>query len=397
MPVTLVHNIGVLATGRFGEEPLRGTTLVVEDGLVAAIGGDHPDPDVVIDANGLSVIPGLVDGHVHPTFGEWTPAQDAIGWLHNYLHGGTTTMVSAAELHVPGLAFDELDPRTVLSLAFTSRATTGRYRPSGVKLHCGTLLLVPGLRERDFDEMVSAGLRHLKFIFYPWGRAPDGEAENYVRWARERGLVVKIHSGGVSRSGSSRLAGHEVVTAVNPDVVAHISGGPIPMPDAEIRAVIDDLPGAAIEVCSSMNYRATIVTCEHLAARGELHRLTLGTDTPGGTGVIPRGMLRNVCYLASVCGIAPADALAAATGNVAKAHAVPGGVLAVDEPADFVVLGPIHGSGAGDALEAFALGDLPGISLVAVDGKVLVSSRSEQTPPPSSTATIEFVRAGARR
>jgi len=146
-------------------------------------------------------------------------------------------MVSAAELHVPGLAFDELDPRTVLSLAFASRATTGRYRPSGVKLHCGTLLLVPGLRERDFDEMVSAGLKHLKFIFYDWEKAPEGEFENYVRWARDRSLLVKIHSGGVSRSGSSRIAGHEVVTAVDPDIVAHISGGPIPMPDAEGRPV----------------------------------------------------------------------------------------------------------------------------------------------------------------
>ena len=28
----------------------------------------------------------------------------------------------------------------------------------------------------------------------------------------------------------------------------------------------------------------------------QLNRLTLGTDTPGGTGVIPRGMLRNVLY-----------------------------------------------------------------------------------------------------
>src|SRR5262249_47002285 len=111
----------------------------------------------------------------------------------------------------------------------------------------------------------------------------------------------------------------------------------------------------------------------------------------------PRGMLRNVCYLASVCGLAPADAVAAATGNAARAHGVPGGVLAVDEPADFLVLGPIHGSRAADALEAFALGDLPGISLVAVDGEVLVSGRSQQTPPPSSTATIEFVRAAARR
>src|SRR6056297_2402387 len=101
----LIENVGCLVTGRAGEAPIRETSLVLEDGVVAAIGDDTAGPQVVIDAKGLDVIPGLVDGHVHPTFGEYTPAQDSIGWVRNYLHGGTTTMVSAGELHVPGLDF----------------------------------------------------------------------------------------------------------------------------------------------------------------------------------------------------------------------------------------------------------------------------------------------------
>jgi enamidase len=59
----------------------------------------------------------LVDGHVHPVLGEWTPAQDAIGWIGNYLHGGTTTMISAGELHIPGIDYDNLSPELVTSLA----------------------------------------------------------------------------------------------------------------------------------------------------------------------------------------------------------------------------------------------------------------------------------------
>ncbi len=55
-----------------------------------------------------------------------------------------------------------------------------------------------------------------------------------------------------------------------------------------------------------------------MRAKGQLSRLTLGTDTPGGTGVIPRGMLRNICYIASVCGVPPAEAVAIATGNTAR-------------------------------------------------------------------------------
>lgn len=385
---TLVTNIGQLVTGRFGEPVLQDTSLCIEDGVITAVGEDLSSPDRTVDAVGLSVFPGFVDGHVHPTFGEWTPAQDSIGWIGKYLQGGTTTMVSAGELHVPGLPFEELDRELVLGLAFLSRATTGRLRPSGVKVHCGTVLLVPGLTESDFDRMVERGLKHLKFIFYDWNKAPAGEAQDYVRWARERGLVVKIHAGGVSRSGSSRIAGYEVVTQVDPDVVAHISGGPIPMPDDEIRGVIDDLPDAAVEVCSSMNYRATKVVTDRLTEIGRLDRLTLGTDTPGGTGVIPRGMLRNMCYLASMCGLDPAVAVAVGTGNTALRHGVPGGLLEPGHPADLVVLGPITGSKATDALDCLALGDLPGISVVMVDGEPLVPGRSEQTPPPIRLARL---------
>lgn len=388
MTTTLVTNIGKLVPGPADAAPVADTSLVIEDGVVTGIGSDVAAPDRVIDAAGLTVLPGLVDGHVHPTFGEWTPAQNAIGWISNYLHGGTTTMISAGELHVPGLAFDELTPKLVTSLALTAKETTGRLRPSGMKASVGTVLLVPGMSQARFDELAESGVDQLKFIFYDWARLGDGEAQQYVKWAHERGMTVKMHSGGVSRSGSSRVAGHEVVTAVAPDVVAHISGGPIPMPDAEIRGVIDDLPGSAIEVCSSMNYRATMVATSHLSSTGALDRLVLGTDTPGGTGVIPRGMMRNICFLASICGLDPVAAVAAGTWNTARAHDIPAGHLAPGMPADLIICGPIQGSQANDALESFTLGDLPGISMVLVDGEPVVGPRSAQTPPPKRLASV---------
>jgi enamidase len=383
----LVEDIGLLVHGDRAIAPVRDTTLVIEDGVIAGIGTSALAPDQVLSAGGLTVMPGLIDGHIHPTFGEWTPAQDAIGWIHNYLHGGTTSMVSAGELHIPGLAFDTLTPELVLSIAITSKHTTGRMRPSGVKVNAGTVLLVPGMTEEHFDRAQREGIDQLKFIFYDWNRLGDGEAQRYVGWAHDRGMTVKLHSGGVSRSGSSRVAGADVVLAVKPDVVGHISGGPIPAPDADIAAIIAGLPDTYVEVCSSNNYRATKVVAEELMRRGRLDRLTLGTDTPGGTGVIPRGMLRNVCYLASVCGVDPVSAVAAATGQTAQAHGLATGVIAEGLPADLLVLGPISGSTAHDGLESFAVGDLPGIATVLIDGVPLVASRSEQTPPPSGSVT----------
>lgn len=383
MTVLLIEDIGVLVPGGPADQPVRDTSLVIEDGVVSSIGGDHPAPDQVLSANGLSVIPGLVDGHVHPTFGEWTPAQNSSGWIHNYLHGGTTTMVSAGELHIPGLDFGALTPELVLSIAITSKHTTGRARPSGVKVNAGTLLLVPGMTEEHFDRAAAEGIDQAKFIFYDWNRLPDGEAVRYIRWAHERGIVIKMHSGGVSRSGASRVSGYDVVAEVGPDIVGHLSGGPIPPPDEDVRRIVRELGDPFLEVCSSMNYRVTKLIIDELTGLDQLHRLTLGTDTPGGTGVIPRGMLRNICFLAAVCGMDPAAAVAAATGVTARAHRLDTGVLAPGRPADLVVLGPITGSQGTDALECFELGDLPGIATVLVDGVPLIRTRSEQTPPPS--------------
>jgi enamidase len=80
----LIANIGELFTGVFEEPRSRAISLLIENGRIAAL--DPPasvKADRVLDAKGAAVMPGLVDGHVHPVFGEWTPAQDAIGWIGN--------------------------------------------------------------------------------------------------------------------------------------------------------------------------------------------------------------------------------------------------------------------------------------------------------------------------
>ena len=145
MPSLLIRNIGEFFTGDLAQPQKLVGSLLIADGRIAAL--DPPQDtkaDNVIDAGGRRVMPGLVDGHVHPVFGEWTPAQDTIGWIGNYLHGGTTTMISAGELHIPGIDYDNLTPELVTSLAVVTAATTGRVRWSGVKLYAGTVLVVPG-------------------------------------------------------------------------------------------------------------------------------------------------------------------------------------------------------------------------------------------------------------
>ena len=389
----IVTNIGEFFTGDILAPTAAVRSLLIEDGKISTLDPPADTPcDSVLDARGGAVLPGLIDGHVHPVFGEWTPAQDAIGWIGNYLHGGTTTMVSAGELHAPGLDYNNLTPDLVTALAEVMRATTGRVRWSGVKLHAGTVLLVPNMKEAHFDRLARANVAYAKFLFYPLSVNP-AEAKQYVKWCRERGIRVKVHTGGVSRSGLSQVCGYEILSWLQPDVAAHVSGGPIPMSDTDLIRTVSET-NFYLEICSSGNYRSTLLAVRRSRELGRLDRLTLGTDTPGGTGVIPRGMLRNVLYLSGVCEVSPGEAIAIATGNTARAHGLEIGFLRPGAPADLIVCGPVEGSTGRTLGDAIAHGDLPGISYVLVDGELVVDGRSRQTPPPSTPGRFAASRGG---
>ena len=386
MASLLVKNIGILVTGKL-ENPLReADSIFVRDGVIQAIGkGLSQAADHVIDANGITAIPGLIDSHSHPSIGEYTPAQNSLSWITNYMHGGVTALISAGELHLPGLPLPP-DARTALSVAIVTKKCYDSLRPSGVKVHAGTLLLVPGLSEKDFDEIQSLGIKLVKFIFYDYSLLPNGEAERYVSWAHARGIKVKIHSGGVSRSGVSQVAGFDMVQKIKPDIIGHITGGPIPMAEEDMIRIARETE-CFMEICTSGNYRLALSLAREVKAKNLHHRVLIGTDTPGGTGIVPRGVLREIAFLSSVGEIEPEKTICMATGNAGRAHDLNLGILEEGRPADLVLMHKITGSVAKNALDSFAKGDLPGISYVIIDGEVRVAGRSQQTPPPERMAT----------
>ena len=174
MSTLLIKNIGEFFTGDIARPQAAVTSLLIDGAKIAAL--DPPadtKADAILDAGQSAVMPGLVDGHIHPVFGEWTPTQDTIGWIGNYVHGGTTTMISACELHVPGLDYENLTPDLVTSLAVVTAATTGRIRWSGAKVHAGTVILVPGMKEEHFDRLAAAKSILAKFIFFPLAANKD--------------------------------------------------------------------------------------------------------------------------------------------------------------------------------------------------------------------------------
>ena len=107
MKVAIV-NLGAIVSGDWRAPFAVGDTIISEGDRIALVGTADvaavESADVVIDAGGMTAIPGLIDSHVHITFGDYTPRQRTVGYLESYLHGGTTTAISASEVHVPGAA-----------------------------------------------------------------------------------------------------------------------------------------------------------------------------------------------------------------------------------------------------------------------------------------------------
>ena len=73
----VIKNIGLLLSGDLDNPILEADTIVVNDGRIAAV-GKYKDCDVegadrVIDCRGTALAPGLIDSHVHPVAGDWTP------------------------------------------------------------------------------------------------------------------------------------------------------------------------------------------------------------------------------------------------------------------------------------------------------------------------------------
>ena len=99
------------------------------DGRIVSVGsgGDTADCDVAIDAAGMMAMPGLIDSHVHITFGDYTPRQKTVGFLESYIHGGVTTCISASEVHVPGRP---RDPAGVKALAIAARKSSRPIAPA---------------------------------------------------------------------------------------------------------------------------------------------------------------------------------------------------------------------------------------------------------------------------
>ena len=374
----VIRNVGLMLSGDIDHPVLDADTVVIDDGLITAFGRER-DCDLegattTVDARQTCLAPGLIDSHVHPVFGDWTPRQNQIGWIDSTLHGGVTTMISAGEVHLPGRPRDIVGLK---ALAITAQRAFQNFRPSGVKVLAGAPVIEQGMTEQDFADLAAAGVSLLGEVGL--GSVKAGyEAAQMVAWARRHGIQSTIHTGGPSIPGSG-LIDKDVVLEADADVIGHINGGHTALSEAHVCELCER-SSRAIEIVHNGNERVALAAARAAIELRCPHRVILGTDGPAGSGVQPLGMLRLIAMLSSLGNLPAELVFCFATGNTARIRGLNSGLIQVGRAADFVFMDRAQHSAGRTLLESVQLGDIPGIGMVMIDG-IVRCGRSRNTPP----------------
>ncbi len=382
----VIENIGLLLSGALEQPILDGDTIVVIDGRIDSIGYradlNTDNAQILVDAQETTVAPGLIDSHVHPVMGDWTPRQNQLNWIDSYLNGGVTTMISAGEVHTPGRPKDIVGLK---AMAITAQRTFSNLRPGGVKLHAGAPVVEKEMVEQDFKEMAAAGVKLLGEVGLGGVKQAD-EAKQMVAWARKYGIQSTIHTGGPSIPGSG-LIDADVVLEADADVIGHINGGHTALPLDQIRCLCESC-SRSVELVHNGNELAALFAMRTTMELKQQERIILGTDSPAGSGVQPLGILRMIALLSSLGEVPPETVFCFATGNTARQRDLDCGLIEPGRAADFVIMDRAQHTAGSTILNSIKKGDLPGISMVIIDG-VIRCRRSRNTPPADRLATLK--------
>jgi enamidase len=290
-------------------------------------------------------------------------------------------MISAGEVHLPGRPKDIVGMK---ALAITAQRAFDNFRPGGVKVLAGAPVLEKGMVEADFQELAQAGVSLLGEVGLGSVKAGQ-EARQMVAWARKYGIQSTIHTGGPSIPGSG-LIDKDVVLEADADVIGHINGGHTALPEKDVCELCER-SSRAIEIVHNGNEKVAIAAAQAARDGRCLHRVILGTDGPAGSGVQPLGILRMIALLSSLGGLAPEQVFCFATGNTARLRKLNCGLVEPGRAADFVFLDRAQHTAGQTLLESVALGDIPGVGMVVIDGLVRCH-RSRNTPPATEVPVV---------
>jgi imidazolonepropionase-like amidohydrolase len=347
--------VGVAVLDGGDGPPVQDQTVVAAGGVIERVGpaGEMavPAAAVVVDGAGGTLLPGVVDAHVH--LGFYPPAR--------VLAGGVTTV---RDLGWPPERLDALrrgaagpgaaSPRLLAAGQIVT--VPGGYPTRAPWAPPGTARPVDGAAEavRAVAELAGSGAAVIKVALDdrvgPTLPAPVLAA--LVGAAGERGLGVTAHIGTAGEAAKALAAGV--------GELAHWPFDPRPLPDALVDALAESV--VAVPTLHIDPTRARRAGLRRFVARGG--RVVYGTDL-GNQGPPPAVDVEELRLLVEA-GLAPERALAAATSLAAAHLGLAGvGVVAPGARADLLLVD-------GDPLEDLAA--LSRVRLVTRDGWVAANS-----------------------
>ncbi|MDH3468752.1 MAG: amidohydrolase [Gammaproteobacteria bacterium] len=381
----VLTNIGTMISGDWRQPFIDGDALVMDNGRLGSIGtvasGDIDSADLVVDAGGMTAIPGIIDSHVHITFGDYTPRQKTVGFLESYLHGGITSCISASEIHVPGRP---VDPAGIAALALAAQRCFQTYRPGGMRVYAGSVIMEPGLADAHFESLAAEGVWLAKVGFGAFAKPVD--VTPIVRSAQRHGFKVMCHTGGASIPGSAPITADDLIT-MQPDIAGHCNGGPVALSDAGLERVVKEST-MALQIAQAGNIRSAALTIRLAEANDQFDRVLISSDTPTGTGVMPLGVIKSLTEMSTLTEVEPERIIATATGNCTRVYDLDAGLLKPDMAADVTLIDASQGCTQSDALAAMRNGDIPAVAAVFSNGIPRFIGKSRNTPPPTRQLRI---------
>lgn len=293
----------------FDGERLREPGTVVIDGPLI---GTDPAGARVVDCQGATLLPGLIDAHVH--------VRDA-GTLDLLAGHGVTTALDMGGW--PPALLDsprDLPGTTALLRAGAPAAAPGSVQSRMPHFPESSLLAGPEDAPAFVAERAGQGVDHVKVIAEVPG-APGALSqetlEAVVRAARERGLRTVAHASAAAAFATARRAGVDAVTHVPLD--AELPASVAELTAAEGRFAIPTL--AMMEAVAEALGHLGLDYTHARASVTALHRagvpILAGTDAnnaPGAPASVPHGpSLHHELALLVDAGLTPLDALRAAT------------------------------------------------------------------------------------
>lgn len=369
MKKVLLTDLGTIVSGDIENPIIDAEVIYAEDGVIKYIGAAKAEleesANTVVDAKGLDISPGLIDGHAHPPINDYIPLYKATDFAVNFLAGGTTSMVSLGNTMMPGV------PCTVSgtkAMAVVGKQVWENNRPQGFKVHGGALMLVEGLKDKDFAEMEAEGIKVVGEV----GMSPLQDVDKVsemVKAAQKHGLVVTAHSGGPVDINCAAYTADDLLK-INPDVICALNGEPTPMSDADIEKVIKD-GDFYYDLVTHGSLRVLLDVYRLAAENNKLNKLILGTNVPSMSGYSPLGLWTNIAALSNYYqDVHPSVFIAMASGNVADCYGLDHGKIREGYKLDVIFL---DGFGYDTCpFKTLQSGNMCSTSNVMIDGELVM-------------------------